>query len=205
MHPSDPLAEAVDHHIRRHFGTVAGVWREPTPGPVQIEVRVVEPTPERPCFTLVTSGMSGQPMTVPEGLGVSPYAELMMALPEDWPLSEGGLGEWPFLLLKMVARLPHEFGAWLGPWHSVPNGDPAEPYGPDNPFAGVVVAPLSDDLADARTIIVDDGTEITLLALIPVHPAEIELKITQGADALSEALAKVDASELFDLNRPSGA
>ncbi|MEU4712474.1 suppressor of fused domain protein [Micromonospora purpureochromogenes] len=64
---------------------------------------------------------------------ISPYAELMLCLPADWPLTRlTGLDDdpagWPVRVLKQVARLPHEYGTWIGEWHSVPNGDSAQPY-----------------------------------------------------------------------------
>ncbi|MDG4772986.1 hypothetical protein [Solwaraspora sp. WMMD792] len=40
-----------------------------------------------------------------------------------------------------MARLPHEYSTWIGDWHSVPNGDPPQPYAAGTPFAGVVVTP----------------------------------------------------------------
>jgi suppressor of fused protein SUFU len=85
-------------------------------------------------------------MTVSPGHGISPYAELAICLPADWPLDQESFRDWsvpwPVRLLKQVARLPHEYGTWLGPWHSVPNGDPAVPYAPAPPFAGMVVASM---------------------------------------------------------------
>ncbi|MEU8091635.1 suppressor of fused domain protein [Micromonospora chalcea] len=152
-----------------------------------MHVHVVAPTEERPHRTLITSGMSELPMTVPEGHDISPYAELMLSLPADWPLTEvAGLGDetgWPLRILKQVARLPQEYGTWIGEWHSVPNGDPAQPYATDTPFAGVVVTPMLRVPPEARTIDVGGGIRIALLALIPLHPEEIAVKVERGTNA----------------------
>ncbi|MGC4866446.1 suppressor of fused domain protein [Micromonospora sp. DT53] len=80
-----------------------GCAREPVA--VGVHVYVVAPTEERPYRTLITSGMSELPMTVPEGHGISPYAELMLCLPADWPLTRRtGLDDdpagWPLRVLK---------------------------------------------------------------------------------------------------------
>lgn len=199
-------AEAVERHIQRHFGKIAFVWHEMISDLVHIDVHVVEPTPERPFFTLVTSGMSDLPMTVPAGVG--PYAELLICLPPDWPFSADGQNEdekayWPIRLLKMVARLPHEYDTWIGVWHSVPNGDPAEPYADGTPFAGVLVAPMINHPEEARTITTAEGRQISLLALVPLHPAEIDLKVTEGTQALLDAFDRITVNELFDPARPS--
>ncbi|GLY79760.1 suppressor of fused domain protein [Actinoallomurus iriomotensis] len=206
--PTDPdTAEAVKRHIQRHFGEIAFVWHEFISDLVHIDVHVVEPSPERPYYTLVTSGMSDLPMTVPEGVG--PYAELLICLPPDWPLSADALNDekayWPVRLLKTVARLPHEYDTWIGVWHSVPNGDPAEPYAEGTPFAGVLVAPMVDHPEEAHTVITAEGKQISLLALVPLHPAEIDLKVTEGTGALLDAFDRITVNEVFDPARPSSA
>jgi hypothetical protein len=62
------------------------VWHELASDLVHIDVHVTPPSPGRPRYTLVTSGMSDRPMSVPPGID-SRYAELMTALPADWPLT----------------------------------------------------------------------------------------------------------------------
>lgn len=200
-------AEAIERHIEAHFGPISFVWHELASDLVHIDVHVVEPTGDRPWVTLVTSGMSDLPMTVPTRADVSPYAELTMCLPADWPLSQEAFGDerayWPIRLLKTVARLPHEYRTWIGEWHSVPNGDPAQPYAPELPFVATVVTPMVRCAPEARTITTDGGRQISLLALVPLHPAEIDLKLTLGTDALLEALDRAAVNEVFDPGRPS--
>src|ERR1043166_4852770 len=76
--PRQEVAEAIDRHIEQHFGPVAYVLHEVASHLVGVHVYVVEPTAERPFQTLITSGMSEQPMTLPDGHAVSPYAEVML-------------------------------------------------------------------------------------------------------------------------------
>jgi hypothetical protein len=199
--------EAIERHIERHFGPIAFVWHELASDLVHIDVHMVEPNPAHPYTTLVTSGMSDLPMTVPVGAGCSRYAELMMCLPADWPLTENAFRDetayWPVRLLKTVARLPHEYNTWIAAWHSVPNGDPATPYASETPFVGVVVAPMVNCVPEARTITTDTGKDISLLALVPLHPAEVQLKLTEGTDALIAALDRGGVSEVLDPARSS--
>ncbi|MEU4679934.1 suppressor of fused domain protein [Micromonospora sp. NPDC023737] len=208
--PQQTFAEAIDRHIEEHFGPVEFVYHEIASHLVGVHVLVVGPTEERPYRTLITTGMSDLPMTVPDGHDISPYAELMLSLPPDWPLTERtGLGEdstgWPVRVLKEIARLPHEYGTWIGEWHSVPNGDPAQPYTAGTPFAGVVVTPMLRVAPDARTIEVPDGSRIALLALIPLHPGEVAVKVERGTPALIEVLDRGRVTELLDPDRPSYA
>ncbi|MFC7533379.1 suppressor of fused domain protein [Actinoplanes sp. GCM10030250] len=204
------VGEAIDRHIEQFFGPVEFVYHEIASHLVGVHIYVVGPTADRPFRTLITSGMSELPMTVPEGHGISPYAEVMIALPPDWPLNDrSALGDeasgWPITLLKQVARLPHEYGTWIGEWHSIPNGDPMEPYAAGVPFAGAVVTPMLRVPAEARAVQVGDGTTVDVLAVIPLHPDEVRVKLERGTDALIEILDRGSITELLDPERPSFA
>lgn len=200
------VGTAIEGHIARYFGAAETVWHEPASDLVHIDVHVTPPSPGRPHYTLVTSGMSDLPMKVPPAID-TPYAELMMALPPDWPLTAEAFWDdaayWPVHLLKAIARLPHAYGTWIGPEHSIPNGNPPEPYAPSVPFTGVLVAPMLRCEPAARTIVTSEGRRISLLALIPVHQAEMNLKLASGTAALYDAFDRAGVSEVLDPNRPS--
>lgn len=63
----------------------------------------------------------------------------------------------------------------------------------------MVITPMLRVRPEAREI---DG-RISRLAVIPLHPAEIQLKLDQGASALIEAFDRAGVSELVDPRRPS--
>ena len=208
---ADPAArDAVERHIEQHFGPIAWVFHEIASHLVHIDLHVIEPSSQRPYYTLVTNGMSELPMTLPDGAveaGYHEYAELMLCLPPEWRLGDDAFRDeanyWPLRLLKQFARLPHEYQTWTGPWHSMPNGDPAEPYAPGLPFVGAVITPMLRCAADARTIVTDDGRQISLLAVIPMHRAEMDLKLTEGSQALLDAFDRVRVNGLLDPARLS--
>ena len=111
---------------------------------MHIDLHIVMPTEERPAITVVTSGMSERPMRSPAG---DLYAELMLVLPPTWPTPddpdfESPSGYWPYRLLKELARLPHEYDTLLWTGHTVPNGDPPQPYGPNTKLCGALIAPM---------------------------------------------------------------
>jgi len=212
--PAEPgdeeVHDALEAHIERHFGPVAWVWHELASHLVHIDVHVVEPSFGRPFYTLVTGGMSDRPMNVPDAAieaGLADRAELLLCLPADWPLGQQAFADeaayWPIRLLKTIARLPHEYDTWIGPWHSIPNGDPAEPYMPDLPFVGALVVEMLRCPPEAHTVVTESGKEISLLAVVPLHQAEIDVKLTQGSQALLDAFRSATVSELFDPERPS--
>jgi hypothetical protein len=120
------LIEAVSSHLARHFGPDGTVLHEIVSDLVHVDIHVVPATVDRKWLTLVTSGMAERPMDAPPGAEDCRYAELLLALPADWPTDEASLKDerywWPFRLLKQLARFPHEYRTWLWLGHSMPNG-----------------------------------------------------------------------------------
>ena len=204
--PHSDNLEAVEKHITTHLGDPANVFHELVSTTVHIDVHVVSPTPEKPWVSLVTSGMSDIPMTVPEGGEDWRFAELMIRLPADWPVGEEEFKDernyWPVRWLKKLARFPHEYQTWLSYGHSIPNGDPPSPLAPGLPFAGIVITPpwIGDEAFS--TLYLNDGTPVHFWSLIPLHASEIEFKLKHGSDELFTRLAGAGASDLFNANRP---
>src|SRR5262245_42031267 len=96
--------EAVEQHIERYIGKPENVFHELISDLVHIDVHVVAPTAKRNYYTLVTSGMSDRPMAAPPEMEDCKYAELLVCLPPDWPLSEKDFKNndnyWPIFWLK---------------------------------------------------------------------------------------------------------
>lgn len=70
MDETGAVHEAIERHVEEHFGPIEFVFHAmPSTG---VHVLVTEPTAERPYRTLVTQGMSNEPMTVPDGSARSP-------------------------------------------------------------------------------------------------------------------------------------
>ena len=72
----DSSLEAISDHIEQYVGNIDIVFHEIVSDMVHIDVHWVKPTKEKPFHTLITSGMSDLPMTVPEELEEHQYAEL---------------------------------------------------------------------------------------------------------------------------------
>ena len=128
VHSATPYLEQIARHIERTIGPAARWcfmrWFRRMR---DIDLHIVPAQPhveasdQRPLggdyVTVVTSGMSSKPMKLPPEAkknGVSEYAELMLALPKDWPgLRPDGTFDqremkdeakwWPFSWLKRMA------------------------------------------------------------------------------------------------------
>lgn len=201
--------DAIDEHVARFIGPVATVYHEIVSDLVHVDIHVVPADMGRPYHALVTSGMSDRAMHIPENLRgqVPEFAELMILLPEDWPLDQASWRDerhyWPVRQLKILARLPHEYETWLGMWHSVPNGDPPTGFADDTRFCATMLAPPIRFPDEFRTIHSVDGREIALFAMIPLLPEELEAKLTYGFDVLLDGFEAGGVTELLDPRRES--
>ncbi len=197
--------EAISNHIEQHIGPVEMVFHELISDMVHIDVHWVQPAKTRPFHTLVTSGMSDRPMTVPDECRELQYAELMICLPRSWKISKEAFEDeanyWPIRLLKLMARLPHEYETWLGMGHTVPNGDPAEPYADNTKFTCALVMPPLSVPEEFHTLQLDEDREIQFYTIVPLYEEETNFKLTKGLEALMTKLDKVGVNDVVDIHR----
>jgi Suppressor of fused protein (SUFU) len=168
---------------------------------------MVPPTPDHPYCALITTGMSDRPANIPEGAEKFRYTELLICLPPDWAVDEKAFKKeenyWPVRWLKMLARLPHEYDTWLGHAHTVPNGDPPEPFASNTKLCCALISLptlFGDDFVHLK---VNEEKTITFLSFIPIYREEMEFKLTHGGDALFQRLESGGVTELLEINRKS--
>jgi hypothetical protein len=200
--------EEIEAHLEKHVGKVETVFHEIVSDLIHLDVLFVKATRVRPYHVLVTSGVSDLPMKVPDGMENFRRAELLIALPEDWPLSQEDFEDesnyWPVKWLKQIGRLPHEYETWIGWGHTIPNGDPAEPIA-DTQFIGVMVTPPYFLPAEFFQLPTKSGETVCFYMLIPLYREEMDFKLKKGAEALEEKLLKDDSNFILNVNRPNVA
>src|SRR5262245_177012 len=200
--------EEVEAHVEKHIGKVEMVFHEIVSDLVHLDVLWVPATAARPYHVLVTSGVSDEPMTVPEGMEPYRRAELMIALPADWPLTEEAFKDeanyWPVRWLKTIGRLPHEYDTWIGWGHTIPNGDPAEPIA-NTRFIGFMLTPSYWLPPDFFQLATKAGETICFYVLVPLFREEMDLKLEKGAEALEDRLQKANVGFVLDVGRPNVA
>jgi Suppressor of fused protein (SUFU) len=201
-----PAFDAIEAHVERHIGPITGVFHELVSEYVRLDVLRIEATDERPWHTLVTAGMSAKPMTVPDGHEADRFAELVIALPPGWPLDDESWQDerhyWPVRLRKQLARLPHMFATHLGEGHTIPNGDPPEPYAPGTKLCCALIAPPLTAPSEFHVLDTPDGP-IHFLAVILIYRDEMKLKLDRGFEALFEPFEAAQVSEIVEPDRPS--
>ena len=205
----DPvLIEGVHAHIAKNFpGAVGSVLHELVSPGVHLDVHLVEPTDAFPFKRLVTCGMAEAAMTVPEDFGETPFAELTIALPTSWPMSQEAFRDenvyWPVRLLKMLGRLPQTFSTFLWHGHTIPNGDPARPYASGTKLCCALIGPPLLVPDGFTTMALPDGRTVRFLAVIPLYEDEMRRKLERGSDALYEGFEKHALTDVVDPKRTS--
>jgi hypothetical protein len=142
--------------------------------------------------------MSDRPMTLPKGVDAHEYAELCISLPADWDLRQEAYADenvyWPIRWLKTLARLPHDYRTWLGFGHTVPNGDPPEPFADGTEFCGLIVLPPVHLPRGFRVLQTTAGKEVEFFAVVPLYREEMEFKLRNGARALLDLFTENDVT-----------
>jgi len=195
--------EQISAHIEAHLGKVDFVFHEILSDTVHIDVHIVKPEASFPYARLVTSGMSDLPMTIPEDTDVPRFAELMVTLPATWALDQESFKDenwyWPVRLIKELARFPHKYGTWFGFGHSVPHGDPPEPYAASTKLCGAIILPSVTVPDEFHTLRIDETKEIRFYSIVPLYADEIAFKLREGSNKL---LDKFDSAKLNDIIDP---
>ncbi|GAA3574017.1 suppressor of fused domain protein [Snuella lapsa] len=198
--------EEITDHVEKHIGKIHKVFHELISDQVHIDVHWVKPSLERPFHTLVTSGMSDKPMNTPKEVEGCDFAELSICLPSDWKISEEDFKDeknyWPMRWLKYLARFPHEFNTWLSYGHTIPNGDPAEPFSDNTQLSTMLLLPTIVFGEDFRTLRLKNKA-IDFYTLIPIYSEELNLKMKRGVEALFDGFDKFGVSDIVQVDRPN--
>jgi len=197
--------EQISDHIERYIGEVGMVFHEIISDTVHIDVHHVKPTKERPFHTLVTSGMSDLPMLVSDDVEATRYMELMVTLPKFWQIDDESFKDeewyWPVRQLKHLARFPHKYNTWLGWGHTLPNGDPAEPFADNTLLNGVILLPSVSVTQDFYSLTIDEGKTIEFFSIVPLYEEEMNLKLNKGSGVLLEKFDKNGINDLIVVDR----
>jgi len=146
-------------------------------------------------------------MAAPEQVAECQYAELMLSLPPEWPLDqkslEDGRNYWPIYVLKLLARFPHQFHSWLWWGHTLPNGDPAEPYADNTGLCCALLLSPVRTPEGFQTLQIDEQKTIHFFSIVPIYQEELNVKLDKGTEALLEGFGKHGVTELLDVKRPN--
>ena len=200
--------DEISEHVEKYIGKIHLILHEIISKQVHIDVIWVKPTKEKPFHTFITSGMSDKPMKTPNDVENCDDAELCICLPDSWKVSNEEFKDennyWPIRWLKYLARFPHEFDTWLSYGHTIPNGDPAEPFANNTKLNTMVLLPTIIFDKSFHTLKLENKS-IDFYTLVPLYTEEVELKLKKGVEALFDGFDKFGINDIIDLDRPCSA
>lgn len=207
---ADGAHEQIVARMAEEFGPVDPLALQeivPVHDEVHIAIHVIRPNEEHPYLTLFTTGMSDQPMSVPEGQEEYQYAELVMHLPATWPHPSGeGTGEealWPCEWLRKVAYYPHLQDTWLGGARTIiSSDDPPVPLGPNTKQTCLL---LLADFADWSPIVLDEEKTVRFYTVVPIYTEERDFEKKHGIVPLLQRLQKRGYTTVVSVNRANVA
>lgn len=142
---------------------------------------------------------------VPAEVDSTRYMELMVTLPENWKIDEESFKNekwyWPVRQLKFLARFPHKFETWLGFGHTIPNGDPAEPFAENTKLSGSIILPSVNVPEEFALLEIDKEKVIEFHCVVPLYDEEMNLKLNKGTDPLLDKFDKYGISDLITADR----
>jgi hypothetical protein len=197
---------AMAAHVEKYIGPIDATITNAVPyGNVNVDIWVINPTPERDFYTLISVGMSALPMNAPDQEGLF-FSELMVCLPADWKMDEDAWDDpfyhWPIQELFFVAKIPHDYDTLLWQGHTIPNGQDHEPFAPGTNMCGWFID--FPRLVPDEFILFKESAEKTVMffGLYPLYEKEMAYTLEEGADALSELFYENDVTEYLDPSRP---
>ncbi|MDR0399987.1 MAG: suppressor of fused domain protein [Treponema sp.] len=197
-YPEEDL-NALESHIETYFGSYRNVFHELESPDIHVDIAVVDPSPGRNYYTLVTMGMGARKMKPPPDMEDMDRAEVMICLPPDWNLDdlEDERWYWPIRWLKILARLPINEDAWLGWGHTIPNG---EPFADNTKLCTILLLNPGAFGERAAYCPLSNGERINFYQMIPLYEEETQFKINNNVQILLNFLDQ-DALEYVRIDR----
>jgi suppressor of fused protein SUFU len=185
------------------FGEALGVSHELLPLIPHIDIYTFKRTLKRDgadqvVYSLVTGGMSDLEMTLPRRApkDVPRRVELIFYCSEP-------RGEY-ISTLRWVAHFPHNAKSWLGHGHTMPNGNPPEPFwgstGLDTLLFMPPIIATDQNLASELKL---EAEPVHFLWVVPLTTAECNFKLEKGFDAILDLFDQHQHPYVFDPNRRS--
>jgi tetratricopeptide (TPR) repeat protein len=190
---------ALEAHIEKCFGPYRNVFHEIESPDIHVDIAVVEPSPQRNYYSLITMGMGARKMRTPPDMDGMDRAEVMICLPPDWDLDklEDERWYWPIRWLKIMARLPINEDAWLGWGHTIPNG---EPFADNTRLSSILLLNPGAFGEESACCDLPGGERVNFYQMIPLYEEETQFKIKNNVQILLNFMDR-EALEYVHIDR----
>lgn len=181
----------------RLFGKILNVSHELLPLIPHVDVYIFKRSQQdKGVYSLVTGGMSDLEMTMPHGAKSPRRVELIFYCSE--PREEY------IATLRRIAHFPHASRSFLGHGHTMPNGNPPEPFwGSAQLDTLLFMPPVGKKDQTLPTELLLGGEPVHFLWVVPLTTAECNFKLEKGFDAMLNLFQENRHPYVFDPHRKS--
>ncbi|MFS0765690.1 MULTISPECIES: suppressor of fused domain protein [Peribacillus] len=190
-------------HVAKYFGPIKKTISETVPGSrVSVNIHIIPPSINKDFTTLVTTGMSDEPMDYSDKESVFKYAELLLKLPSSWIVENEDMKDqnhyWPLGWLRKVAHIPHIYDGWLKEGVILPNGESPQPFASNTKLSCIMVCrPQESEMDNVPT----KQGNIHIYTLVPIYEEERNLALEKGHEYLLKRMSEKRISDVLDIHR----
>jgi hypothetical protein len=171
---------------------------------IPLSIHLVPPGPGRDFLTLFTTGMSNQPVPLPDDWADYRYVELLLFLPSAWPSTWEGLlvppYDWAVKILRWIAYTTFERQRWIYSEGVIPHEDPPQPIGHGLAFDSFLLYNAVNLMEHFKT---RDGQLMRFYRVVPLLPEEREFLDSHELFELQEQLPELGLPGVVHPNRQS--
>jgi hypothetical protein len=200
--------EFRESQYRKSFGNSENVfvWHEVVPTIPHIDIHVFPPSKElgRNYFTLITSGMSDEKMTLPKSAGMQySRAEIIFYVASDETKTHQTEKPWYVQAMFYFAHFPFNYKTWLAFSHTLPNGNPPAPIVDGSLLTTALFLPAIFEAKELTRDFMLGNEKVNLLWLTYLNDKETEFKLKHGYDKLIEKFNGNNFPQVFNPFRSS--
>lgn len=199
--------DKIRKHIERYIGKPSYIGIDTMPSTITLDLYTICANNHRPYHTIITLGMSGLPAEVPEDQSMWKYTELMIYLPESWPVTKEAIKDfadyWPVGWLKKLGRFPHENNTWFCWGDTIPNGEPATPFADNTEFCCMVLLPPIREAETFFELKINEEKSIRFLVVVPIYREEMDFQLKNGFKKLLDKFDAYNINDIIALDRPN--
>jgi len=193
---------SILRYFTKYFGPIENTISEIIPGSkVSIDINII-PDSNQGYLTLVTTGMSDEPMDYSNEEKTFKYAELAFKLPSSWPVDQKSIQDpqknWPIQWIRRTAHIPHIYEGWIEAGVILPNGEPPQPFASNTKLSSILLC--TPEYPQLQSINTQQG-KVEIYNLIPIYEEERNFALKHGHMALLEKMREAGISDILDINR----
>ncbi len=192
-------------HIEKYIGRPDYINIDTMTDDVDVNLYTLLANNKRRYHTLITAGMSGLPTLVPEDQSVWKYTELMIYLPESWPVSKESIKNfeeyWPIGWLRKLSKFPHENKTWFCWGDTIPNGEMPVPFASNTDLCCMLLLPPIQEDEDFFELKINNEKTIRFLVVVPIYKEEMEFKLKNGYGKLLDKFDINNINDIININR----